>query len=423
LGSTCNRGDAEIAEELLGSCLRGEPWSRERVRAFAARAADDPAASRALFGILVEGLSDRFEPRLVEAYAEFFAEVIATVLPEWTAGELLERYRRVRAPRRFAGDPGKIENVFVLSRVTLGADIAVTSLVLDAAKRRFPGAEIRLVGGIKSYGLFAGDPRIRHILLAYERAGTLRDRLAVHAELASALGRPASVVIDPDSRLSQLGVLPVCSEETYYFFESRSYGAESDESLTELTRRWLSETFDVADAEAYLTPREQVPAGDRPCMAVSLGVGENLAKRIPDPFEEELLRALVGAGLALWVDTGPGGEEAERVKRALAGCEPRSGQVHIWRGSFPAFASLIAQSRLYVGYDSAGQHAAAACGVPLVCIFAGFPCPRMFTRWRPTGPGPSEVIRVENPDPAIVLPRALEAVHRLFAGSPDQRRI
>jgi hypothetical protein len=28
--------------------------------------------------------------------------------------------------------------VFVLSRVTLGADVAVTSVLLDAAKRRFP---------------------------------------------------------------------------------------------------------------------------------------------------------------------------------------------------------------------------------------------------------------------------------------------
>ena len=52
--------------------------------------------------------------------------------------------------------------IFVLSRVTLGADVAVTSVLLDAAKRRFPHAEIVFVGPRKNYELFAADPRIHH---------------------------------------------------------------------------------------------------------------------------------------------------------------------------------------------------------------------------------------------------------------------
>jgi ADP-heptose:LPS heptosyltransferase len=59
-----------------------------------------------------------------------------------------------------------------------------------------------------------------------------------------------------------------------------------------------------------------------------------------------------------------------------------------------------------VGYDSAGQHVAAACGVPLVSIFAGFPVPRMFHRWRPEG----AVIRVDDPQPEAVLRRLAEAL-------------
>jgi len=369
-------------------------------------------ASRALFGILAEGLSDRFEPYLVEAYAELFSEVIAALLPHWSASELLARFQRVRAPRRFPASAGRVEKVFVLSRVTLGADIAVTSLVLDAAKRRFPEADIHLVGGLKSYALFDADPRIRHLPVGYGRRGALGDRLGIYPELHAALNRPASIVIDPDSRFTQLGLLPVCPEENHYFFESRSYRASGDESLKELTRRWLGETFDAPDAEAYLAPSEQVEAGQEPFIAVSLGVGENLAKRIADPFEEQLLRALLATGLALWVDTGPGGEEADRVCTAVARCEAPGGRVRVFQGSFGAFASLIARSRLYVGYDSAGQHAAAACGVPLVCIFAGFPCARFFTRWRPTGAGPIEVVRVENPDPAVVLRQTLRAVRQ-----------
>jgi hypothetical protein len=62
-----------------------------------------------------------------------------------------------------------------------------------------------------------------------------------------------------------------------------------------------------------------------------------------------------------------------------------------------------------VGYDSAGQHAAAALGVPQICIFAGYPTLRMFHRWRPVAPG-ATVIRVEKPDPEAVLARIFSAL-------------
>ena len=207
-------------------------------------------------------------------------------------------------------------------------------------------------------------------------------------------------MIDPDSRLTQLGLLPVCPEERYYFFESRAYGGDGDDgddALPELTRRWAEETFGIADAKAYVAPFGQAPPSD---ITISLGVGENAAKRIPDPFEEELLKLLAQSGAALWIDRGAGGEEAARVERAIR----RSGaKVQTWDGSFAGFAAMIARSKLYVGYDSAGQHVAAACGTPLIAVFAGFSCPRMFSRWRPTGPGRIDLIRVDNPDPTLVL--------------------
>ena len=144
---------------------------------------------------------------------------------------------------------------------------------------------------------------------------------------------------------------------------------------------------------------------------MSLGVGENPAKRLPDPFEEELLRLLAGLDLPLCIDLGAGGEEAERVRRAVE----RSGvAASLWEGSFAGFATIIAGSRLYVGYDSAGQHVAAAAGVPLVSVFAGFAAPRMFERWRPTG-AQATVIRVDQPDPAETLARVKQALEQAAA--------
>jgi ADP-heptose:LPS heptosyltransferase len=378
------------AKEILERCLRGE-------RPSALPLIDHPAA---LFGILAEGLGDRFEPGLCDAYAAIFSEVLSSV-SELKAADLVARYNRVRRARRFEGTARK---VFVLSRVTLGADVAITSVILDAAKRRFPDAQIFFAGGRKSWELFASDRRLRHLPVSYSRNATLRERVDI---LRGALFEPESIVIDPDSRLTQLGLLPVCPEENYYFFESRSYGADTSDYIGVLAKRWVHETFGIEDAKAYIAP--EALSSQLSAFSVSFGVGENPAKRIPDPFEEQLLAALHRTGGPILVDKGAGGEEAERVERAIA----RSGaQVQTWDGAFAGFASMIAQSRLYIGYDSAGQHVAAACGVPLVTVFAGFPCERFLARWSPPS---AAVVRVDVPDPEKVLAVAQALITRAGA--------
>jgi ADP-heptose:LPS heptosyltransferase len=164
-----------------------------------------------------------------------------------------------------------------------------------------------------------------------------------------------------------------------------------------LAARWSQETLGVSNAAPYVAVG-QASALSTPYISVSLGVGENAAKRIPDAFESDLL-ALLSARLPLVIDRGAGGEEAARVERAVAQSGARA---TFWEGSFAGFAQIIAGSTLYVGYDSAGQHVAAACGVPLISIFAGFPVPRMFHRWRPSGPH-TTVIRGDQADPAKIL--------------------
>ena len=296
--------------------------------------------------------------------------MLGAIVPGLDAAELVARYHRVRRPRRFEGHPRK---VFVLSRVTLGADVAVTSVILDAVKRRFPNAEIFFAGPGKNWELFAGDPRFRHLPVSYSRTAW-----PVFPEV---LREPGSVVIDPDSRLTQLGLLPICPEENYYFFESRSYGGDTGDYIGTLAGRWVRKVFGIDDAKAYIAP-VAFPS-QAASVTLSLGVGENPAKRIPDPFEEMLLAALVQLGEPILIDKGAGGEEAARVDRAIARSGAREGQIQTWQGDFATFASAISRSRLYIGYDSAGQHVAAACGVPQMAIFAGVPCERFVARWSP----------------------------------------
>jgi hypothetical protein len=237
----------ELAREIIDECLTYGTWSSRALDALVERALDETdefmaaAATRALFSIVIERLADLFEPALCEIYVRLFTRVIARAIPDYNAEDLLVRYRRISQIHRFSG--GDLTRVFVLSRVTLGADVAVTSVALAAVKKRFPQAEICLVGPAKNAELFAGDPRITSIPVSYSRSGLLRDRLLAVIELHSVVDEPGTVVVDPDSRLTQLGLIPVCDDARYYFFESRAFGGSSALSLSELTSAWLSESF------------------------------------------------------------------------------------------------------------------------------------------------------------------------------------
>lgn len=400
---------SELAQEILDACLRDGTWPARTLDDLIERALDDDdpftatAATRALFGIVIEKLGDLFEPALCDVYARLFAYVISRALPEYNARDLLIRYGHIRQVRRFSG--GLVERVFILSRITLGADIAVTSVALAAAKLRFPEAEICLVGPAKNAELFAADPRVSPVSVMYGRSSLLRDRLLAAAELRIAVNELGSIVIDPDSRLTQLGLIPVCDDSRYYFFESRAYGGELEATLPQLTSAWLSEVFDVDSVRAYVAPQRQ---GKIAPVTVSWGVGENANKRIGDSFEHDVIAALLDKGYSVLLDRGAGREEAARVD-ALVQRLGSPERLHIHEGSYASFASHILQSRLYVGYDSAGQHVAAAGDIPLVSIFNGYACERMLSRWRPLSDC-ARVIAADADDPPTVFAKTLQAI-------------
>jgi hypothetical protein len=351
---------AASCNEVLERCLRGEPVSEELLDQ--ALAVEE---GRAFLSIVVERLGDLFEPRLCDVYGELFPRVIRRVFPE-----LMPRVRRLQGSR---SPPDSVDRVYVLSRVTLGADVAVTGVLLDAAKKRYPGAEILFVGPKKNFELFEADPRIAHFASPYPRSSSLRDRL----EASAALDLAGGIVIDPDSRLSQLGLVRVCDDAAYFFFPSRAYGGDGLDRLPDLAAQWAREVFNIENARPFIAP---VPVtGPSAEITVSLGVGENPAKRIDGAFETELLNMLAETGASVLVDTGGSEEERRRVEAAL---QPG---MRTHAGAFAPFAFEIARSKLFVGYDSAGGHIASACGVPAISIAQGFVSERMAARWRPKG--------------------------------------
>lgn len=401
-------------------------------------------ASHILFRDVVESLADRFDPALCDLYVDFFSRVIAAARRDpglsavdqllnsfdlTTDEDILRRADRLRRPATFdATGRTAVRKVLVPSRVTLGADIAVTSIVLRKMKDVFPDAEVVLLGGAKAGAFFASDSRVRLHEVAYTRGGSLRDRLGTWPALAdlvqgeiSVLKPEEYIVVDPDSRLTQLGLLPLVPDDSrYYFFESRSFTFPGSTSLADLTGKWLDSIFGPGSRPClpYVSlPGEdqqqsidlRAAAAGRPLAALNLGVGDNPAKRVIDPFETELLSLLHARGYAIVLDQGAGEEELARTSNLIDRLRESGASVsqlsdapgsvadlNVWQGSLSGFAGYIAAADLYIGYDSAGCHLAAALGVPGIDIFAGAPSRRMLERWTPWGLAPASVIAVES---------------------------
>jgi ADP-heptose:LPS heptosyltransferase len=473
----------QLAAEFLSAYQSSGAYQREALERLAGLASSEDAetaklATGAIFKTLVETLADSFEAKAVTLYNRLFAQLIhfcrKTAQGEWldreltgfgilSEADLLARAERLRYTRRLGkgvAEKQRIKRAVVLSRVTIGADVAVTSLVIERLKMEFANAEIVLLGGAKTAELFGGDRRIRFSDIHYQRAGTLTARLSSWLDvlqrvrqLTDGLSPDEYLIADPDSRLTQLGLLPLVAEnlalnlqggadpgeksppaEPYIFFPSRELGGHTNRSISQLTANWLDAVFAT---EAKLLPRLSLQAADRECasllvgrmrqidnrpiVAINFGVGENPLKRLSVDFERQLIAHLGQTGARIIFDKGAGDTEIDRANRVLEAARRPGEQnralkvleveeaslpgllqapaidadILVWQGRIGLLAALIGESHLYIGYDSAGQHIAAALGVPCIDLFAGFSAPRMPARWQPTGSAESRVIALD----------------------------
>ncbi|HSB08504.1 MAG TPA: glycosyltransferase family 9 protein [Blastocatellia bacterium] len=490
----------QLAVEFLEEYRRSGLYLRDNISQLAQFAISDDleiaeSATRALFTGLVERLADSFEPAAVTLYNRIFSQVIqicrrhprAAILDrrlrEFNLGseeELIaraEKLRRVETLDAKSDWAERLQLVVVLSRVTLGADVAITSVMLERIKREFPDADMVLVGGSKTAELFGGDSRLRIRELDYGRAGTTVSRLLVWTallgcirELTRGLKPDGYLIVDPDTRLTQLGLLPVTPPKEiafgptqqrghYLFFPSREYGNSESKPVGELTSDWLSQVFgeDTRVYPALSLRSEDIEAArglaaemmrNRPMVAINFGFGDNRLKRAGADFEILLVSRLIQEGFAIILDKGAGEEESRRADTVIGeatriesdGRRSRVVEIDeqslkeaamsgdaaadmlVWNGRIGVLAALIAQSNLYIGYDSAGQHIAAALGVPCIDVFAGFSSRRFVERWRPSGKSETRVVAVDDiADQCGLVSHVLRAAREMLS-KHDSRR-
>lgn len=497
----------QLAAEFLSEYRGSKTYLRDHISRLAELATSENAAvadpaTRALFASLVERLADSFDPEAVSLYNRLFAQLLHLCRRDARASSLdrelrslglgaeeeivaraekLRQVSRLHAPRDRAQD---LRRVIVLSRVTLGADIAITSVILERMKHDFPRAEILLLGGKKSAELFGGDPRLRFKEIAYRRTGALIERLLSWTDVLACvrgltrdLDRREFLIVDPDTRLTQLGLLPVTSPDLagpqsrprlaedsaitmarpdYLFFPSREYGSGTSQSLGELTSAWLGDVFgdhattypsvclhraDIETARGLVNRMRSNRS--RKIVAINFGVGENPHKRVGGDFEASLVARLLQQGNDLVFDKGAGEDEIRRADAVIAeatrverdghpvrsieideqnligvlNSEHLDADILVWNGRIGMLAALIGESDLYIGYDSAGQHIAAALGVPCIDVFAGYSSPRMLDRWRPTGKASTRVVAVDpanGDDENNLAERVLKLTHEML---------
>lgn len=407
------------------------------------------AGSSALFSIIIEGLCDDFEELQTEAYNKVMSQVVNFCRTQPAGVELkkrlanfglssyqdiLGRIENIRANnRKVLRLDTHPEKIFLLSRVTIGADVAITSVLIQRLSRMFPGSEIVIIGGNKLNDIFGGNPHIRIREVNYSRHGNLIERFTSWFSVQDVIREETNgntrnvIVVDPDSRLTQLGVLPIIGNEKYMFFNSRGNDAYPKKmSIAELTNHWIDEMMGKGEfcyPQVWL-PKSKIDkavrvmdglrkAGCKKIIVINLGVGGNTRKRLEDGFEEKLLLNLLQEpNTVIILDQGFGEEELSRSEALIRSAEKVGHatnlsefeslkSVHMSKGIIGVIArigdlaALIAKSDEFIGYDSACQHIAASLGIPTVTIFAGSNNPRFIRRWSACGPAKSEIIHVD----------------------------
>lgn len=404
---------------------------------------------QALFGIIIERLCDDFETLQTETYNRVMTQVISycRTIPDgnklndqlnkfglYSDKDLLQRINRIRRNGNRLADKKNIKKILILSRVTIGADVAITSIIIQRLNEMYPAAEIILIGNSKLGEVYGDNAWIRISEISYSRKGGLMSRLVSWQRMLEIIENESLnlqpdqiVLIDPDSRISQLGVLPLVPEINYYFFDSRSDTSFNQKmSMVELTNSWIN---DITDSKEFRYPKVWIPdeylrtagqlfnnlrdQGIEKIIVANFGVGGNTRKSVGRNFEKKLLTTLLqNPNTVILLDKGFGDQERsyinslieeidqegyptmhmkfasrpkELINRGIIGIESGIGEI----------AALIALADEFIGYDSACQHISAALGTPCLTIFAGSNNIRFIRRWSAHGRSRCSIVHVD----------------------------
>ena len=197
----------------------------------------------------------------------------------------------------------------------------MSSPILSCASRAFRDAEIEIVGPRTNCLLIAPLHRMERSVVSYSHDSTLGNQLRawtrLRAKVASAIQDFDAghwLVVDPDSWMTQFGLLPLADDRYCRYFDSRSYAEQSKATLAELANDWANQWFFWGGVEVL----PYVVRGDGPesgsfylstksqgkLAGVSFSTDGRQQVRLADDFEDRLLELLRHRGYQTVFDSG-----------------------------------------------------------------------------------------------------------------------
>lgn len=397
------------------------------------------AALHAIFSNLIEWSNDQFIPHLRENSDRIMARVvwssrlfsphISSHLRECGIQDDRALWERQQA---LAFDESVIKKtpkcVGIFSRVTYGADILLTSIVIRHVIKRWPDVDVVVLGDRCIAGLFEGVKTVDVEDIKYPRRGLLVDRILSVLRIEQVLKEyEMDLIINPDSRLDQLGLVPFRCNIPMLLWHPTCPLNQTSGSLAVSIDKWLSRrlgTIPSCRPGIFFSKIFQQCASQWKnifgpnTIAVKLHHGGKPSKGLPFEYEIKLLERLASCGWRILLSKGTGireemesndlvhklgweywdVQENDHGKSRLI----RFGETNIdecklvrFYGSLPGWAAAVNGCGMALNYDSVGQHIAAALNVNSVVVFRDFPNERFIQAWTPPSKAVVKVVRLD----------------------------
>ena len=276
-------------------------------------------------------------------------------------------------------------------------DVLLTTPLIDAAKRRWPAAQIDVLGFAGTLGILRGNPQIHELIEVPAGSGWLQS-LALIRRLWR--GYDLALVAQYSDRAHLYGAI-AARTRSGLILKRRSTGwwkrllldhavvVDHDQTHAVLEKLRLLEPWS-APAEAVSV---QPPLG----AALPAEVAQRLGARFvvlhvptlvryklwPIAHQVSLFRALLGDGLQVVLTGGPSAADRARTAEVMNGVGAVSdARLLDLAGALDLnqMVTLLRGAALYIGPDTSITHLAAACGTPVVALFGPID-PRLWGPW------------------------------------------
>jgi heptosyltransferase-3 len=287
----------------------------------------------------------------------------------------------------------EFQRILVICTRQIG-DVLLTTPLIHAAKRRWPGAAIDVLGFAGTLGMLKGNPDVHELVEVPAGSGWLQSislirrlwrrydlaLVAQSSDRAHLYGWVAAKV-----RSGQVPDEPRAWWKRTLLDHAVPLGVNHSHVVIE-KMRMLSPWVDLADAQVVPPSGRDLPAhlteqlhGPYVVMQVPSLVRY---KQWPAGHFAEVARALVKDGFQVLLSGGPSEADRAIVNEVVhmaalpaPGLLPVAGLLDLNQ-----LTTLLQGARLYIGPDTSVTHLAAACDIPVVALFGPID-PRLWGPW------------------------------------------